>query len=371
MIGPVPPQLGGMESFVADLLGSKLTSKYQILHLDTSKLFVTRNEDYKVRPGYAESFRRNIFLSLASYALSFWFFCKFLYFSLRFRLKIIHIHSTSYTSFWDKCPYILVARLWRKKVILHMHGPRFSAFYEDSGFFIRALIRYFLNRCHAVLVLSRSWEEFFLQIVDSQKVHVVPNGIDLSPFQNAGLAKTSRPSLLFLGEVSQRKGIYDLFKVILILKSKGYDYQLNVVGPGEIFVARDFVEKLDIEQSVSFAGPLRGRDKIEAYTKAWCFVLPSYAEGMPISIIEAFAAGLPVISTTVGGIPELVTDGVNGYITEPGDVDEMAQKITLIMEKGKIRKRITERNRNKAASEFNMDVCADRIAAIYDTLLDS
>jgi glycosyltransferase involved in cell wall biosynthesis len=198
---------------------------------------------------------------------------------------------------------------------------------------------------------------------------VIPNGIDLKPFRDTDTKKTPRPSLLFLGEVSERKGIYDLLKAVLLLKSKGYNYDVNVVGPGEIFVARDFIEKLDIEDNVSFAGPLRGMDKIEAFSRAWCFVLPSYAEGMPISIIEAFAAGLPVISTTVGGIPELVTDGINGYICEPGDVDTMASKLALIMERSKVRNRIGKTNRDKVQVEFSMEVCADRVAAVYNDLL--
>ncbi|MBN1541150.1 glycosyltransferase family 4 protein, partial [candidate division KSB1 bacterium] len=120
-----------------------------------------------------------------------------------------------------------------------------------------------------------------------------------------------------------------------------------------------------------FHGSRHGREKIECLASAWCFVLPTYAEGMPLSILEAYAVGLPVVSTQVGGIPEMIDQGINGFLAQPGDTRAIAAGLRCVLEDGELRARISQTNRQKVFARYNISVCAEQIDEIYRELLNA
>jgi glycosyltransferase involved in cell wall biosynthesis len=256
----------------------------------------------------------------------------------------------------------------RKKVVLHIHGALFKEFYQTSHRCFRRLIALFLQKCDAVIVLSGAWKSFFRNIVDARNLFVVENGVDLSPFRK-GVAATSVPSVLHLGEVSARKGIYDILEVADILKKQGLDFRFDIVGPGELERTAQIIAHKELSNYIILHGQQFGNRRFAHFQKAHSFILASYAEGFPIALIEALASGLPVISTTVGGIPDMIEHGQHGFLSAPGDVEAMAENVRLVLQDHDLHRTISKRNRAYAFARFDIERCADKLTKLYLDIL--
>ena len=369
MIGPAPPQIGGMESFMSYLLSSGLSRRFPIVHLNIAKPLINLRPKYRAPAGYAASFRRNIFISLISYGYSVFFFFAFIRLLIRHPVAIVHVHTASYTSFWEKCFYIGFSRALRKAVVLHIHGSRFAEFCRDSRPLARKLIAATLGRCDRVLVLSQSWRGCLSGLVDPERIVVIPNGIDLRAYTPAEEEKDDAPFVLFLGAVTQRKGIYDLVRATAKTVQQFPALRCIIAGAGEIDRAAALARELGIPENVELAGPQIGSEKIGLLQRAWFLVLPSHAEGLPIAVIEAYACGLPVISTRVGGIPELLEDGVNGFLIDPGDIEALSGRLSKLIRDSDLRRAMGEKNVEVARSDYDMEICAARIGNVYQELM--
>lgn len=366
-VSPAPPQLGGMEAYMGNLLASTLVQKHHILLLNISKPRLFLGGVYDIKTGYAGAFRRKLSITLTSYAYSLKFFLQFLWLLMFRNIDIVHIHTASYTSFWEKCMYIQVAKAARCNVVLHVHGALFQEFYEKSSIRIRRLIRRFLNKCDAVIALSESWKDFLATLLPDDKIHVVKNGINMKPFD--GRKEHDGPvHFLHLGEVSRRKGVYDVLEAAGRLKKNGHVFQFDIVGPGELEDVRTAADKAGVSELATLHGPSRGEQKYDFFRNADCFILASYGEGLPISILESLAAGLPIISTTVGGIPEVIADGENGYLLQPGDIDQLHDAMVQIVEDSEKRERMGRNNYDYAREHYDIERCVDKISAIYRRL---
>jgi len=363
-ISPAPPQLGGMEAYMGDLLKSSLVERHSVQLLNISKPRLFKGGVYKIRTGYAGAFKRKITITLTSYAYSLTFLVKFLFHLARRRIDIVHIHTASYTSFWEKCIYILFAKAAGRKVVLHVHGALFREFYENSSNSIQALIRKYLNKCDAVIALSSGWKTFLSTLVGEERIYVVRNGIDQQPFRQHG-QQSNVVRFLHIGEVSQRKGVFDLIEAAAILKRKGLQFQIDLAGPGEIREAQEKARRLDVADRLTVHGPRRGEEKYKLLQMSQCFVLASYGEGLPISILEALAAGLPVISTPVGGIPEVISDEVNGILIEQGNSEQLANAMERMIKDQEMRKKMSKANLALARKDFDIEQCAEKISRIY------
>jgi glycosyltransferase involved in cell wall biosynthesis len=153
-----------------------------------------------------------------------------------------------------------------------------------------------------------------------------------------------------------------------ILKQKNVCCSAVIVGPGEIDRAQDYAAEKGVVSQVTFAGPQYGRDRFHYLQKASIFVLPSFAEGFPVAILEAMAAGLPVVSTHVGGIPDMIHPGENGFLFDPGDVNALADIIESLIPNAGLCGKISMTN-HKAAKKYDINVVADKIGRIYRDLL--
>jgi glycosyltransferase involved in cell wall biosynthesis len=356
-----------METFVGDLLKSPLSERHTILLLDISKPRLQRKNHYAIKTGYAV-FQRKLSTILTSYLYSATFLVKYFFWLFSQPIDIIHIHTASFTSFWEKCIYIVIGRLAGKKIVLHIHGALFKEFYVGSSRFAQNLIQRFIKMCGVIIVLSPSWERFFAAFVDVHKIFVVENGIDLKPFARQG-EKSDGFAILHMGEVSERKGIYDLIKVIEVLKEKQLDFHFEIVGPGELQNVATIIERNGLTEHIRLRGPRYGEQRYQYFRRAHCFVLASYGEGLPIALIEALAAGLPVVVTSVGGVPDVIAPGRHGFLCQPGKITEIADALTTLIKSVPLRDQMAQDNREYAYNHFDIKKCADRISQIYKMLV--
>lgn len=256
-------------------------------------------------------------------------------------VKILHIHHASKGSFIRKSLMVLIGKLFGKKIILHVHGAKFHIFYANSKL-LKPFIKYILESADVVICLSETWRDFFsstfklkyLKIINNVVEEVEPNPVPRNGVLN----------LLFLGQIGNRKGVFDLLEVLgkspEEFKNK---LRLTIGGIGEVDRLRKTIADYGFNGEVSFAGWVSGDKKAELLNKCDVYVLPSYNEGLPISILEAMSYGKPVISTQVGGIPEIVKPGINGWLFNPGDHEALR---TIIREAIQDRKRLEEYGNN-------------------------
>lgn len=255
------------------------------------------------------------------------FFQFFGWMLFRPQIEIVHVHGASNASFWRKRIFIYIAKSFGKKIVYHMHGGGFETFTHKHEYAVRKLV----SRCDAIIALSDYWKFFFEKELGCNHVEIIKNVI--SAPQNSHHSTTNRFTLLFLGLLGQNKGIYDLLSVIAdnkdIFNGK---LRLCIGGNGEVEKVKNLIKSYGISDMVEYEGWVSGDKKTDLLNYADAYILPSYKEGLPISILEAMSYALPIISTPVGGIPEIVKDGVNGYLVTPGNKEEIGQAIKLLMD---------------------------------------
>lgn len=248
------------------------------------------------------------------------------------RIDVLHLHTASRGSFVRKYTLSLVSRMFRVPYVIHLHGAGFHEFYRDT-WMRRNIVSYF-NNADSVIVLGEWWRGWVINnIRNAPAVTTVRNGVpsslELDP-NSRSERENDEIRLLFLGRLGKRKGLVDLLRALATLRAEQPElrFTLAIGGDGNWQPFQDLVNSLGLQDSVRYFGWVDGDEKLRLIDGATVFVLPSYNEGLPVAIVESLARGLPVISTTVGSIPEVVEDGKEGWIIRPGD--EAALKEALL-----------------------------------------
>ncbi|WP_086934322.1 glycosyltransferase [Agarilytica rhodophyticola] len=199
------------------------------------------------------------------------------------------------------------------------------------------------------------------------KFKIIRCGVDLNRFdyqEPKGIAK----KMVYVGRLSAEKGVPILFDSIAKLKEQNYDVQLTLLGDGE---DRDFLEKLahdmNINDHVIFGGFVDQKTIATTLRESDIFVLPSFAEGIPVALMEAMAIGIPVIATYVGGVTELVIDQNTGQVVSASDSEGLAQAIARYIDQPEWCKTISKNAREKVATEFNIEDQVDKLAQLFST----
>lgn len=276
---------------------------------------------------------------------------------------IVHIHVSEPPSAFRKLVFFRLAKWLGKKIVMHFHS-----FSPDTtingpyGFLYRKLF------CGAdvVVVLSNYWkdevdEKFHLG--DRIKVIFNPCPTITNPQK---YEKTK--NILYAGILNQRKGYSDLIRAFAKVAVKHPDWKVVLAGNGEVEQARTLAKELGIENQIDLLGWVNGESKDKAFKQASVFCLPSYAEGFPMAVLDAWAYGLPVVTTPVGGIPDVAVDGENMLLFNPGDIDTLAEKLDLIMNDEMLRDKLSASSTKLASEKFNIDKITAQVAEIYESL---
>jgi glycosyltransferase involved in cell wall biosynthesis len=170
-----------------------------------------------------------------------------------------------------------------------------------------------------------------------------------------------------VGAISAHKGHFDILAAALLLRSRPIRFcfagPLHPGGEGEHVRRR--VQELGLDAAVSFAGPVGTRRKWDLLAEADVFLLPSSAEGMPNSVLEAMAAGLPVIASPVGSVPEMLGAGQGGRLVAPGDFDRLAEALIELQENPELRRSLGQWNRTRVDASYRMDRVLAQLDGLY------
>ncbi len=263
---------------------------------------------------------------------------------------VVHIHTADYGTQNRKRVFARLAKLAGKKIIVHLHssGPEYSIGGEYKDLYVHTF-----EIADRILVLSSQWRDELLKNykIESEKVQILYN-----PCPQIQVYEVQRDCkyILFAGTLTHRKGYDDLIKAFSKIAALVPEWQLWLAGNGEIENARMLAEELSVADRVKLLGWVSGEDKDKVFRYASIYCLPSYSEGFPMGVLDAWAYNLPTVTTPVGGLPDIVVDGENSLLFNPGNIDALAIQLMRLISDKMLYEKICEASKGLSENKFNV-----------------
>lgn len=282
---------------------------------------------------------------------------------------IVHLHISAKGSFKRKTLMAAMARKAGKCVILHEHSGEFARDFEASDDAYREKVREAFNGADRVIVLSEEWRDYFAENVmrDAGRLSVLHNGV---PIPEKPCSPCSHQGVLFLGRLDARKSPDVLLRASKDVLGACPGMRIVLGGDGDIDRYKALAKELGIADRCDFLGWVAGEDKERLFDQAGIYCLPSKNEAMPMSVMEAMARGVPVISTRVGGVPQLIDDGVDGLLMDVDDVEGLSDLLLRLAGSSELRGEIGLAGRRRIASKFSIRAAIDGLVGIYQELYE-
>ncbi|MDR2233232.1 MAG: glycosyltransferase family 4 protein [Tannerella sp.] len=329
---------GGITSVISSYRQCKIWEKYKIRWLETH---IDRNSYIKLL---------YVICSLILYCVIVWFY------------DIVHIHVGDIKSMRRKSVFFQIASWINKKTIIHLHiGDQIYKMADSKT------CKNVIQQADAIIVLSNDMRQKVRDIfsISKDKIFVIPN--PCVTVQNVNYSIASK-TILFAGRLDYNKAYQILIKAFALIASKHHDWKIVFAGNGEIAKAIRLATENRISGQVEFKGWITGEEKDRIFRESAFLCLPSYAEGFSMTVLEAWAYCLPVVCTPVGGLKEIVKDGDNALVFEPGNVAELALKLDLMITNPDIRQNIAEKSHELSQSLFNLQRICERIDNLYTNI---
>ncbi len=279
------------------------------------------------------------------------------------KYDIVHVNFSSDNSFRRKSLFIKYAHRHGKKIVIHQHGGDFKTFYgkelDDNG---RKYVQEIFAMADAVLVLTSSWKDFFGEITDSDRITVLPNGVSTKSTKVYGIGRDIH-KIIFLGRICKDKGIDELIEAVDAIHKENPEVTLYLGG---IYEEREYEEKIRGKSDfIKHLGWITGEEKDKYLSECGILVLPSYYEGFPVSILDGMVKGLVVIASAVGGIPDIITDGIDGLLIEPHSSQQLKEKIELVLNNKELAEKISASGCKKVNEKYSLEMITDQLVDIY------
>lgn len=292
--------------------------------------------------------------------------------ALRFPLQpkpdLVHVHTAQSLAFVRSSYYVFVSRyVWRRPVVLHIHGSSFAEFIETDSTVFELYVRSVFNASDKVIILGDYLLEAMEQYVGPDKIAIIPNAVRSDQFDPT--VSTEQPTLIYIADLVERKGVAEMAAAIDSLNdSRPGDFNVELCGKGNL--SRTFRDLADRHSNVTYHGYVSEDEKRDLLNNGSIYVLPSHGEGLPIAILEAMAGGNAIVSTTVGSIPEVISEE-HGRLVDPGDAAALADALETLVDSPEQCKRLARNNRELVETTYNWDVVGQHLHECYDDLLAS
>ena len=352
LLGPLPPPHIGPAVATQILLASTLRCSFLLDGFDTS---THRSLDTLGR------WRLTSMLATAR------LYARFVVRLLRFRPQICIVPISQTTlGFLKDSVYLLIARVCGRQVLLHLRGSEFRVWLESRPAPLRSVARFLVQRADGVVVLGRSLRPLFSGIFPAERIFVVPNGADYELPRRRSADGTVR--ILHLSNLKKAKGVVDVVEAVARLRARQPDLDV------ELILAGTWVDEGTREECRLIADraglPLRspglvtGREKLQILVDADVFVFPPrQREGLPWVLVEALAAGLPVVATNQGAICDCVEDGCNGFLVPDGSPDAIAERLAVLCREESTRRCFGEASRRLYEARFTQERMVEAMSA--------
>ena len=368
MLAPLPPPFAGPEISTEILLNAGLKDHFNFT-------FIKSN----IRKANTEKGRFDIIgASRFSYIL-----LQLIYKIIKNKPKVIYLLlSQNKIGFLRDSIYILISKFFSCKVVVHLRGSNFLNFYNSLFAIYKRYVNYILKKVDKIILQSPSLYSQFSIFVDINKIDILPNCIDIEKIDIVPpISKNTKNKkiILYVGYLSYAKGFYDLLCTVPLIVKKNPLVEFWFIGE-ELQKERNIILPID-RQKIKEAERIRKdlssylkylgvveHSKIFGIMKASdIFVLPSYSEGFPMVVLEAMACGLPVIASRTGAIPDFLKEGESGYLINPGNIMELAEKIIFLLENYELCKNMGKANRIYVENNLTLrHIIPKFIKIIYD-----
>lgn len=284
------------------------------------------------------------------------------------RTRLMHIHMALGASLFRKFPFFVLARIFNKPTVVHLHcfDSLFNSLMGGPPSLGRTLCVLMLRHADRVVALSSSWEQIILRHVPAARTCFLPNPYWLPP----GFQPVNRTgqTVLYLNRIESRKGYEHLLGAIPAVLKHCPRARFVLAGHGDVVSARRIAADLGVERAVEFPGWVEGDRKWSLLAGADILCLPSLAEGVPITLLEAMGAGVAVVTTPVGGIPDVVKDGVNGILVQSGDVSGIAESLIRLLTDADLRARLSDAGRRTVEKMNSLPIIDKNLKSLYAEL---
>ncbi|MCK4735828.1 MAG: glycosyltransferase family 4 protein [Methanophagales archaeon] len=297
----------------------------------------------------------------------------------RLRRKILEINPEIVHAQGTIVSYSTAAALVQNKypILLTVHGigSMWIKYSKGIDFIYQRLFslpneRYVLSKIPNIITVSPQAKDWFSNMTNAN-VYVISNGVDFEDIQNVEPHKSIKhPSIFFVGVLGNEKGIDVLLKAIPIIKEKIPNTYLYIGGAGQQEKElKKLAKELNIEENVKFLGYISEEEKYAYYKAVDVCAIPSRLENEPIVLLEAMACETPVVASNVGGISFVIEDGKTGLLVEPENIGDLADKIVILLEDEKLRRKMSEAGRERV-KEFTWDKIAEQTVEVYKEILE-
>lgn len=273
----------------------------------------------------------------------------------------IHVHFSLPPSARRKKIFVNIAKMMNKKIIIHLHcGSQIHEIWNQDYDYLFSIAdrSVFLSKNLQAIVEEHTGKNEKYRVI----YNPCPSITDTKDAQK-------KKQILFSGTLCPAKGYADMIRAFAQIAKRHLDWQIVFAGNGEIEQGKRIAEELGIEGQTIWLGWVNGADKDKAFRETTIFCLPSYAEGFPMAVLDAWSYGLPVITTPVGGIPDVAKDGENMLLFNPGDVDALAICMERMITDKELRDKISRASLELADTTFNIETINKQVERLYDELL--
>jgi glycosyltransferase involved in cell wall biosynthesis len=258
---------------------------------------------------------------------------------LRRHVDVVHINVSSYGSTYRKLAIAGFARLLRIPYVLHLHGSEYRTFWKDDLSFVNRRIRGMFEHASRIVVLGKVWRDFVASRAPAatDRIVIVPNATEVPELAHVGGG--DKVHILFLGRVGERKGVPQLVEALARMRHLDV-WRATIAGDGDVEAMRAKSAALGLGDRVTLPGWVGPAGVAALLASADVLVLPSFAENLPVSVIEGMAAGLAVVATPVGAVEDIITHGETGMLVPPGDVTALTETLIQLVNDAGLRERL-------------------------------
>ena len=267
--------------------------------------------------------------------------------------------------------YARLAAAFSCPVICHFHTGSFVNQYSSASPGVRLFVRRLIDLADWIICVSFQLQTQLIRLFEVSKISVIPNLVCIPNLEPKGrILKNAPINLTYIGTIKRAKGIFDLIPIFQKIVRNYPGIVLNIAGKGDTSYLASLIREFHLSESVRMLGWVNATERDNLLRNTHIFVMPSYAEGLPMSILEAMSYGIPIVASDVGGIPEVVSHERCGFLSRPGDSATLYQHLTILIEKEDVRNSLGNQARKDVAAKCSLFRVVSQMDIIYSSLFN-
>lgn len=284
-------------------------------------------------------------------------------------IDIVHVHMSHGGSSIREGLIMRKARKLGCKTVAHLHSASFQDWYQNLPTIGKHVVSNMMQYADVIIALGKEWKNVYADVTKHKtRIEVIYNAV---PCYSSNQYNPDSKEILFLAHMIKRKGIDDLLQAVSQIRDKiPSDVSFSLYGADRDNNIKEKIEYMKLTDIVHYKGWLTNDQRETCFNKTMLNVLPSYNEGLPMTILETMAYGIPNIATNIAAIPEAITDGEDGFLFEPGDVKRLEALLLGLISNQEKRINISDAAYKTVKNKFGIDIHMQKVLELYDSLLN-